>query len=217
MIYLLQMTKANFSLPEPPKDLSTLEVAQWLGVTVRTVQLMVDRGDLRAWKTPGGHRRIDPHSVEAWRDQPNAKRDEPAPAPPAPTAQSTRHADTTCQRSIVLIEQDPVLQHKLQRVLARSYPMHQLHTASEAITGIALCSTLHPELLLLNANLPGMDGASVVRGLQHHPRLKHLPVALLLPQGAPEPADANLRHVHLVPLETLRTHNFPMLSRVPCV
>lgn len=48
------------------EPLSTRQVAHMLGVTVRTVQLMVDRGDLQAWKTPGGHRRISPDSVQAW-------------------------------------------------------------------------------------------------------------------------------------------------------
>lgn len=46
---------------------STLEVARMLGMAVRSVQLMVDRGELTAWKTPGGHRRILRESVERWR------------------------------------------------------------------------------------------------------------------------------------------------------
>ena len=40
------------------EDFSTREVAQRLGMAVRSVQLMVDRGELQAWRTPGGHRRI---------------------------------------------------------------------------------------------------------------------------------------------------------------
>jgi len=45
---------------------TTLEVAKILGMAVRSVQLMVDRGDLQAWKTPGGHRRITRESLERW-------------------------------------------------------------------------------------------------------------------------------------------------------
>ena len=55
----------------PPADAgtepyTTIEVAQLLGLAVRSVQLMVDRGELDAWKTPGGHRRISRASVERW-------------------------------------------------------------------------------------------------------------------------------------------------------
>ena len=52
-----------------PSDCSTREVARVLGMAVRSVQLMVDRGELEAWKTPGGHRRIARASVERWLNQ----------------------------------------------------------------------------------------------------------------------------------------------------
>lgn len=60
------MQKSLSTSIAPTEPLSTRQVAHMLGVTVRTVQLMVDRGDLQAWKTPGGHRRISPDSVQAW-------------------------------------------------------------------------------------------------------------------------------------------------------
>lgn len=47
-------------------DCTTLDVAQRLNLAVRSVQLMVDRGELQAWKTPGGHRRISRASVDRW-------------------------------------------------------------------------------------------------------------------------------------------------------
>jgi excisionase family DNA binding protein len=54
--------------PRPPSDdCTTVEVARRLGMAVRSVQLMVDRGELEAWKTPGGHRRISLRSVERRR------------------------------------------------------------------------------------------------------------------------------------------------------
>ena len=44
---------------------STREAAEALGICVRTAQLWVEQGRLRAWKTPGGHRRILRESVNA--------------------------------------------------------------------------------------------------------------------------------------------------------
>ena len=44
---------------ENPKDfLSTRETAKHLQVSLGTVQKMVETGELLAWKTRGGHRRI---------------------------------------------------------------------------------------------------------------------------------------------------------------
>ena len=68
-------------LPTAPEShWSTLEVAHQLGMAVRSVQLMVDRGELEAWKTPGGHRRISRLSVELWIAQ---RRTGPAAPTPA--------------------------------------------------------------------------------------------------------------------------------------
>lgn len=44
--------------------LSTREAAERLGAALRTVQLWVEGGDLPAWKTAGGHRRISRTAVE---------------------------------------------------------------------------------------------------------------------------------------------------------
>jgi len=44
--------------------LTSREAAEQLGVSLRTVQLWVESGVLRAWKTVGGHRRIERQSVE---------------------------------------------------------------------------------------------------------------------------------------------------------
>lgn len=45
--------------------LTTREAAELLGVALRTAQLWVEAGTLRAWKTAGGHRRITRESVNA--------------------------------------------------------------------------------------------------------------------------------------------------------
>ena len=68
---------------------TTREVAQLLGMAVRSVQMMVDRGELEAWKTPGGHRRISRQSVDRW--MAGRGRELSAPATTS-TATSTRSA-----------------------------------------------------------------------------------------------------------------------------
>ena len=49
---------------ESVQSYSTNEIARRLGVSPQTVQRWVDTGRLSAWKTPGGHRRIDAKSAE---------------------------------------------------------------------------------------------------------------------------------------------------------
>ncbi len=76
----------------PGEDCSTIEVAHRLGLAVRSVQLMVDRGELQAWKTPGGHRRIARASVERWLAGRQAEAGQGGAALPQPGAQAAEAA-----------------------------------------------------------------------------------------------------------------------------
>ena len=55
--------------PESPEKeyCSTSEAAQRLGLSLGTVQQMVENGQLEGWKTVGGHRRIRVSSIEEFR------------------------------------------------------------------------------------------------------------------------------------------------------
>ena len=50
-------------------ELTTRQAATLLNVSVRTVQLWVERGVLQAWKTAGGHRRISVSSIQQLLDE----------------------------------------------------------------------------------------------------------------------------------------------------
>ena len=55
---------SNSREPQGQPSFSTAHLARRLGVSVPTVQRWVDLGHLKAWKTVGGHRRIDAESAE---------------------------------------------------------------------------------------------------------------------------------------------------------
>ena len=48
---------------QAPQFLSTAEAARMLGLSTTLVQTLVDQGDLKGWKTRGGHRRISLDSI----------------------------------------------------------------------------------------------------------------------------------------------------------
>lgn len=57
--------------PKLAQFLSTAEAARRLGLSTTLVQTLVDQGELKGWKTRGGHRRI---SVESIQDYQHAAR-----------------------------------------------------------------------------------------------------------------------------------------------
>lgn len=51
---------------QTPQFLSTAEAARMLGLSTTLVQTLVDQGDLKGWKTRGGHRRISLDSIQGY-------------------------------------------------------------------------------------------------------------------------------------------------------
>ncbi len=146
--------------------LSTRDVAELLGMAVRSVQLMVDRGDLSAWRTPGGHRRISRASVDAWL----ARRDEGAGTSTRRSATASALPSASERRlRLLYIEDSRHFQKLVSLLLQQRYPQLEVHLADDGFAGLALAGQLQPELLLVDLLLPGLDGATLITSLRLQP------------------------------------------------
>ena len=171
----------------PRKDCSTLEVAQRLGLAVRSVQLMVDRGELVAWKTPGGHRRIERDSVERWL----ASRQTSAAAPLHPAEPVPAVAGLESQRApvVLLIEDSNHFQNLIGLLVRQHFPQVDFRTADDGIAGLALTGQLQPDVLLVDLLLPGIDGGTLITGLRSHEAFKRMQLIVVtsLDEAARQP------------------------------
>ena len=173
MCHLLQNTPMNYT--NNSVDMSsgayytTLEVAKMLGMAVRSVQLMVDRGDLQAWKTPGGHRRITRDSLERWIKGSRA----------GVTGVAAMHGGASLRPSgrrrhsvhvprILLIEDSAHFQGLVSTLVKQRYPAIELLVSADAIAGLVSFGHLQPDLIIVDILLPGMDGATLITGLRNH-------------------------------------------------
>jgi excisionase family DNA binding protein len=164
---------------------TTLEVARQLGLAVRSVQLMVDRGELEAWKTTGGHRRISRASVQRWLTQRRAG---------DPLAQAKR-PDTAAWRPgarvlrVLLIEDSRHDQNLITLLMRQQFAHVELSVADDGIAGLAMAGQLQPDVLLVDIPLPGIDGTTLIGSLRSHPTFacSQLIVITSLDESALEP------------------------------
>lgn len=56
----------NSESTDDARSISTAQAARMLGMSTTMMQKLVDQEELKAWKTPGGHRRIDLSSVHSY-------------------------------------------------------------------------------------------------------------------------------------------------------
>lgn len=162
-----------------PNTVSTIEAARLLGMAVRSVQLMVDRGELAAWRTPGGHRRIARESVLGWLRGRDAM---PGGAGRASSAAAPR------RRRVLLIEDSAHFRKLVQLLVERAGDDIELRSAEDGIAGLAALGEWKPELVIVDILLPGIDGATLIGRLRSDPQFAHLHVLVLTSLGAAERA-----------------------------
>ncbi len=132
-----------------PDYLTTSEAANLLGVSVGTVLNMVERGQLVAWRTDGGHRRISRPSVIAR------------------IGQIQEGGASHRSRLNVLIVEDEAFQRELYRDQFEEWSLPiDLRLAATGIEGLTEIGRTRPDILVIDLMLPGMNGFRVVRELR---------------------------------------------------
>jgi len=178
-----------------PDPYTTIEVASLLGMAVRSVQLMVDRGELEAWKTPGGHWRISRASVERWL----ASR-QSGVRPGAESAAAAPRGAARRGPRVLLIEDSVHYQNLVRLLLGQKFPQVELHIADEGFAGLAMAGQLQPEVLLVDILLPGIDGATLITSLRSHAQFRQSRLIVIpsLDAGQREPYSFALDGVPVV-------------------
>lgn len=186
---------------------TTVEVAKVLGLAVRSVQLMVDRGELEAWKTPGGHRRISRRSVQAWIDRSHlADKSRAAPV---------RRRDAERRKRLLVIEDSVHFQNLIALLVQEHCPEVELHRSSDGVAGLAMVGEVRPDVLIVDILLPGIDGATLITSLRTQPQFAaaRLIVVTGLSEAERAPYAFALRGIPVVHKPRLATELPALLSQ----
>ncbi|CAM3687933.1 Response regulatory domain-containing protein [Bordetella sputigena] len=152
-----------------PEDefITTKKAAELIGVSVRTVQLWVEAGVLRAWKTEGGHRRVARASVDDLLQSRVAKEERALVGP----AQGPLR--------VVVVEDDPHLQTVYELALTcLSFPL-DLRIAGDGFSGLVRIGKFRPHVIVADLNLPGLDGFRMIRALREAPESRDAEVIVI--------------------------------------
>ncbi len=78
----------------------------------------------------------------------------------------------------ILVIEDNEMNMKLMRAVLRAGNYRMLE-ATDAETGLRLVQEHHPDLILMDIQLPGMDGLSATKIIKTDPNLKGIPIFAL--------------------------------------
>lgn len=148
-----------------PEFLSTRKASQLLGVSLGTVQNMVESGALEAWKTDGGHRRIPTASVNAM----IARRRSLTPSAQEPGR----------QLDILIAEDDKTLQTLYRTAFERWDLPIRLRIAANGFEALLEVGQRTPDILITDLVMPGMDGFELIRHLRENSNLARMDIIVV--------------------------------------
>jgi two-component system cell cycle response regulator len=83
---------------------------------------------------------------------------------------------------VLVVEDDPAISTLISRALGEFY---QVSTAVDGPTAVAQATANIPDLILLDVNLPGMDGFAVCQNLKQDERFRRTPVIFVTARDRP--------------------------------
>lgn len=166
---------------------STTEVAKLLQMSTQTVQRLVDHGELAAWKTPGGHRRISTESVRQFVTGRKLLNTPFSPTPagaepvvPRPGAEGWR---------VLVVDDDHYQLELLQAMLAGRDKSLHIQVTDNGFQALLLIGQEVPDLLITDVFMEGMDGLEMLRAVRSNPKSSHLPAVAISGLSAEEVLD----------------------------
>ena len=161
-------------------ELTTRQAAVLLNVSVRTVQLWVERGVLQAWKTAGGHRRISVDSIQQLLDE---KLEKQTPI---------RKANTKGLVTVLIVDDDKDTLLLYKMLINSWFPSLQVETAENGIDALVKIGEFKPTVLITDLQMPQVDGFAIITRLQNDPKYYHLTPIVVTGMSEAEVAASDL-------------------------
>lgn len=150
---------------------SSAVAAEMLHVSLRTIQLWVESGELKAWKTPGGHRRIPLAAIKIL--------------------QQKQQVDSGLLKQslkVLVVEDSPEQRTLYQKFFDKWQLPVDLYMADNGFNGLIKIGEVLPDLLIADLLMPEMDGVRMISAVKNVPELKRLDILAVtsMDRDAPE-------------------------------
>ncbi len=133
------------------KAFTTFEVAEICDVTPVTIQNWIDKNWLRAYRTPGGHRRVlrdDLLKFLESRNMPHIFNERTGPP------------------KILIVDDEKNFTELIRDILLLDNPEYEIEVAHDGFRAGLLYGNYKPDVVLLDLMLPGVDGFEVCRQIK---------------------------------------------------
>jgi len=161
-------TRQDESMKRP---FTTSVVARMLGVALQSVSNWIDAGQLRAGRTPGGHRRIEQEDLlDFLRQQGLAIPAELQPSPP----------------KVLIVDDEEAVASWVAREIWAERPDIEVLVAHDGFSVGEIVGFDRPDVVVLDLRMPGMDGFEVCRRIKAREDTRKTTVIAMTAYTSPE-------------------------------
>lgn len=167
---------------------TTFEAADICNANVSTIKNWIDRGELDAFKTPGGHHRIEQRELDAFLNRHGM---------PNPFA-------TRKRKRILLVHPDSKLQRGFEEELGEQ---HHCDQTDEAVDALLKIGQWKPDVAVVDCRVEQLDIAGLCRRIREYDDLSPMELIVVRNKHAPSTSvfeQAGADHVVSPPPPTAR-------------
>lgn len=143
----------------------TSYAAKLLGMSVGTVQGLVEKNELKAWKTQGGHRRISLQSIQDYQRKHNIA--------PASVMRPEDHL------RVMVVEDDESSRVMLQSNFDQWSTPLDVVMYDSAVEALLDMQSTQPDVLLTDLRMPHVDGFQFLKKLSEHSSFHKLAIVVI--------------------------------------
>lgn len=148
----------------PDKTYTTTEISRICDVYPATVINWIDSGKLRAYVTPGGHRRVTREDLIEF-----LKRCQ-IPIP---------EELYTDKKTVLLVDDDPEMVKLMNRAFSKHKDLFSVQSLGDGVQALVQIGQRPPDLLVLDIIMPGMDGLQVCDKLREIPQTSSMKIVAI--------------------------------------
>jgi excisionase family DNA binding protein len=145
--------------------LTVFKASQYCNVSPKTIINWIDSGHIKAYKTVGGHRRINVVDLEAF------MRKQGIPIPDGQKAEP--------KRKILVVDDDPIIVETIVQALEEDEFDYEVISASDGFEAGLQVNHFKPHLLILDIMMPDIKGYEVCKKIKDNPETKNTKIIVL--------------------------------------
>ena len=157
---------------------TTHDISRLLQVDPSTVSKWIDRGILMAFRTPGGHRRVRSSDLRSFLIA------HQMPVPEELGSQVVR---------LLVVDDEKAVLDAMKRTFKPYANQIELLTTTSGVEALLLVSEQKPHGMLIDLNMPDIDGLEVIRRIRARKQLESVRLITMTGRHSQEVVDASIK------------------------